>query len=95
MLLLAEFVEAHELHALGLVNRLVERETLEDSITEMVERLLANAPLTLRVSKEALRRVAPPLPDIDDLIAQIYGSADFREGVRSFLAKEQPVWTGR
>ena len=49
------------------------------------------------MTKEAVRRLhaARPLPDGDDLIALTYTSADFREGVRAFLAKEKPRWTGQ
>ena len=41
------------------------------------------------------RAVLAGLPDVRDLIEAIYGSADFRHGVESFLAKRRPVWTGR
>jgi enoyl-CoA hydratase/carnithine racemase len=49
------------------------------------------------VTKEAIRRIrdARPVPSGDDLIAETYGSADFREGVRAFLDKKKPRWTGR
>ncbi|UAK23276.1 enoyl-CoA hydratase [Sphingomonas nostoxanthinifaciens] len=96
MLLAAEIVPAAELHALGLVNALVEPDAIDATVAELVDRLAANAPLTQRVSKEAIRRLSTlNQPDIDDLVATIYGSADFAEGVRSFLAKEKPVWRGR
>ncbi len=96
MLLAAEIIPAAELHAQGLINALVEPEAIDDAVAELTERLLANAPLTLRASKEAIRRVMlANQPDIADLIAMIYGSEDFREGVRSFLAKTRPEWKGR
>jgi enoyl-CoA hydratase/carnithine racemase len=96
MLLAAEIIAADEMKALGLLNALVAPEELDGAANELVERLLANAPLTLRTSKEAIRRIsAANQPDITDLIATIYGSEDFAEGVRSFLAKEKPVWKGR
>ena len=56
------------------------------------------AVLTLRATKEMLRRIAESrrlAPGEDaDLIELCYASADFREGVASFLAKRKPVWTG-
>lgn len=96
MLLGAEIVAADEMKALGLLNALVPADEIDATVDALVERLLAHAPLTMKVSKEAIRRLSlSNQPDISDLIATIYGSADFSEGVRSFLAKETPAWTGR
>jgi enoyl-CoA hydratase/carnithine racemase len=96
LLLGAEIIGADEMKALGLLNDLVAPDQVDAAVDALVERLLTHAPLTMQVSKEAIRRLsAASQPDIDDLIATIYGSADFAEGVRSFLAKEKPEWTGR
>jgi enoyl-CoA hydratase/carnithine racemase len=96
MLLAAEILTAEEMKALGLVNALVDPAEIDATVDELVERLVANAPLTLRASKEAMRRLTMAnQPDISDLIATIYGSEDFAEGVRGFLAKDKPVWKGR
>jgi len=62
----------------------------------MTEIVLRNAPLTLRIAKEALARIAAQVPpNGDDLVAQAYGSIDFKAGVAAFIAGDTPRWTGR
>ena len=66
-------------------------------ITEVRPMERTSYPLTLQVTKEAMRRLQARLADenIDDLIRHTYGSADFREGMDAFLDKRPPRWTGR
>ena len=55
-----------------------------------------HAPLTLRATKEGLRRLAEGAADPDDdLILSCYMSEDFREGMDAFLNKRTPQWKGR
>ena len=58
--------------------------------------IAGNAPLTLRATKEAVRRLRPRQDaDADrDLILLCYQSQDFREGMEAFLGKRKPVWRG-
>lgn len=96
MLLLAEFVSADEALAAGFLARVVEPDALEDTVAAVVETLVSNAPLTMRVTKSAISRIASGTPgDGHDLIETIYGSRDFKTGVTAFTRKEKPQWEGR
>jgi enoyl-CoA hydratase len=91
MLLLADLLDANEALAAGFLVALAEPDALETHVGEILDRLLANAPVTLSATRTFLR--APAEPD-EKVIARVYGSRDFKEGVEAFLAKRAPVWIG-
>jgi enoyl-CoA hydratase len=95
MLLLADTIGAGEAQACGFVTAVAEPDALESEVTKMCKRLASHAPVTMQVSKEAIRRLANSgLPDGEDLIRAAYGSRDFQIGVAAFLDKQRPQWTG-
>ena len=103
ILFTARLVGAEEALAIGLVGEVVEdASALQRRASEFATMLASHAPLTLRATKEGLRRLqdeeAPegdgPRPG-DDLILMTYMSEDFREGMEAFLAKRTPQWKGR
>jgi enoyl-CoA hydratase len=96
MLLLAENISAAEALAAGFLSELVEAPDLDRRVAELTARLAHHAPVTMRVSKEAIRRVLHAgLLDGDDLVRACYGSDDFRLGVETFVQKREPQWTGK
>ncbi|KQP00937.1 enoyl-CoA hydratase/isomerase family protein [Methylobacterium sp. Leaf93] len=101
MIFTARLFGAEEALAAGLVGEVVEdAAALAARATELATQLAGHAPLTLRATKEGLRRLdaeaeAEGERPGDDLILMCYTSADFREGMEAFLAKRPPNWTGR
>jgi enoyl-CoA hydratase len=96
ILLLADMVCAEDALACGFLVGVVQPNDLDRRVAEICARLLGNAPITMRVSKEAIRRLLHAgLPNGDDLVRASYGSADFHAGVRAFVGKSNPVWTGK
>jgi enoyl-CoA hydratase/carnithine racemase len=90
----AGFVNGSEAARIGLASEVVD--DVDARLTELCAQLASHAPLTMRASKTALRRLRDrELPEDEDLIRLCYGSADFREGVTAFLAKRAPRWHGR
>src|SRR6266481_6414506 len=93
ILFLAKLIDAPTAHQVGLVSELLaDVAALHVRAAELAHTLAGHAPLTLQVTKEALRRLQARLADenIDDLIRLAYGSNDFREGMAAFLDKRAP-----
>jgi len=91
MLLLADLLDANEALAAGFLVAMAEPDVLETRVAEILDKLVANAPLTLAATRTLMRESSEPE---EKVIARVYGSRDFKEGVESFLAKRAPVWSG-
>lgn len=95
MLLLADLIPAQEAFECGFLTEIAEASALDAAADKLCARLERLAPVTQRVSKEAIRRVvAETIPEGDDLVSACYGSRDFKIGVTAFLDKQKPDWTG-
>jgi enoyl-CoA hydratase/carnithine racemase len=97
MIFTARLVEADEALACGLVGEVLpDEDALLARAADLAALVGGMAPLTLRATKEALRRNrnASKVDDAD-LITLCYMSEDFRIGMEAFLGKTKPEWTGR
>jgi enoyl-CoA hydratase/carnithine racemase len=96
LLFLGESLSASDALSAGFVVDAVEPAVLDSRVEELCARIASHAPVTLRVTKEAMRRiVASVASDGEDLTRNAYGSRDFHEGVAAFLGKRAPNWEGR
>jgi len=93
----ARLIESAEARAIGLLSEVLpDYASLQSRADELARTVASQAPLTLRATKEALRRIKEKMTPEEDgnLILTCYMSIDFREGLDAFLNKRTPKWTG-
>jgi methylglutaconyl-CoA hydratase len=100
LLLTGRVIGAEEAAKLGLINEIVPAENLMTRARALAALLMENSPSSLRATKQLLTDHARAALDsqIDAAArenAAIRTTADFREGISSFLEKRKPVWTGK
>jgi len=100
LLLTGRIIGAEEAARMGLVNEIVAPERLMSRARELAALLMENSPASLRATKKLLNDHARA--ELDTQIqaavrenAAVRTTADFREGITSFLEKRKPVWTGK
>ncbi|QBI18571.1 enoyl-CoA hydratase [Egibacter rhizosphaerae] len=92
----ADFVDAERALALGLATEVVPEGALGARVDTLCEQLERHAPLTMAATKELTRRLMlEQLPEDEDIIRQVYGSDDFKEGTAAFVEKRQANWQNR
>jgi enoyl-CoA hydratase len=95
MIFTARLFSADEALSIGLVTEMLpDHAALQVRAAELATTLAGHAPLTMRATREALRRFRDNLPPDEDLIRLCYTSQDFKEGMDAFLTKRTPVWRG-
>jgi len=100
LLLTGRIFGAEEAASMGLVKEIVAPENLMTRARELAALLLENSPSSLRATKKLLTDHGRAELDaqIDTAVrenAAIRTTADFREGIASFLEKRKPVWSGK
>ena len=96
MLMLGAMLSAEEAFSAGFLAEVVAPHEVDQRVVALSDRLAANAPLTMRVSKQAIGRILHAgIPEAEDLLRTCYGSEDFRTGIAAFLNKREPRWLGR
>jgi enoyl-CoA hydratase len=99
LLLTAQPLRADRVHATGGIQFLVDEKRVASEADALASAIAANAPLTVRAAKVALRaeRLGDPAAreTAAALTAAVDDSADYREGRAAFAEKRQPRFEGR
>ncbi len=101
LILTGRFIGAERALAVGLVSEVVEEDGLEAAAATYIDAMMAASPVGLRLSKECLN-ISVDAASLEAVIAMedrnqvlCSRSEDFNEGIRAFLEKRKPVYTGR
>ena len=100
LLLTGRIFDAEEAARMGLVREIVPADKLMESARQLADLLMENSSSSLLATKQLLNDHARAELDaqIESALrenAAIRATADFREGITSFLEKRKPVWTGK
>jgi len=97
MLLTGDFIDAERAMELGLVNRVVDEEFLQDETLSLAEKLASKSKYALQLGKRSFyKQIGLNLEQAyqttsTELITNIL-SEDGQEGIRAFIEKRTPKW---
>ena len=95
-------MKAERAERLGIINEIVSRQQIRQHTEQIAKQIVRNSPLSIAVMKEELNLLAnaydlSPLmfERIQSLRRVVYNSQDYQEGIRAFLEKRPPTFTGK
>jgi enoyl-CoA hydratase len=100
LVLSGDLLDAREAGEIGLVDRAVAPDELDETVYDLAASIADNPPVAVRHATEALR--ASQRRDLDsgldyerELFVELFATADKNEGIDAFLDGREPEWQGR
>jgi enoyl-CoA hydratase/carnithine racemase len=100
LIMTGDMIDAKEAERLGIVNKVVPKEKLEEATNELAQKLAGKSPLFLRFAKSAVYRgLELPLKDglawETMIFATCFTTEDQKEASKAFVEKRKPAFKGK
>ena len=100
MLLTGDLIDAQEAHRLGLVNKVVPKDELDQATMELAQKIACKSPAAIQIGKWAFYTMSDmdynkALDYLTEITAILVTSEDAHEGVSAFLEKRPPRFKGK
>jgi len=100
MILAGENIKAEEAERVGLVDKVVSQDNMEDEVKALASKLIKRPQMAIRAAKTSMRKglstsLKEGLQIEQDLFCMLFGTKDQKEGMAAFLEKRKPKFIGR
>ena len=100
LLLYGTLIKAREAVAMGLLNRIVPKEELDEEAMKWAEELAQKSPIAVQIAKEGYYASEDmdyfkQFDMMNEFFARLCTTKDAKEGVQAFFDKRNPVWEER
>ncbi|THB79241.1 MAG: enoyl-CoA hydratase/isomerase family protein [Desulfobacteraceae bacterium] len=100
LLLFGDLIGAPEAMSMGLINRVVPKEDLEEETLKWASALANKSPIAVRLAKQGFYRSEDMNYDrqfdyMNEVFARLCSTDDAKEGVKAFFEKRPANWTGK
>jgi len=100
MLLTGDFISAERAYEIGLINRVVPLNELDQSVKDLAQKIASKSPLTLKIGKKAFyeqldKDLKSAYEYCSKVMVENMMARDAEEGIDAFLEKRNPVWRGK